>query len=104
MKKIKGYARFLVDNGLLFEINRRILHPLGLDLRADVSSEDRKKLIIEGLYQLEGDPDGFLFDEESLAANFEKLKNFMDRDGSVKLDEREKRLGFVIQGEDRDDV
>ena len=33
MRTIDHPVQFLVDNGLLFEINRQVLHPLGLELR-----------------------------------------------------------------------
>ena len=43
IKKIKESAEFLVDSGLLFEINRKILHPLGLAIEVVVEDDGTTK-------------------------------------------------------------
>ena len=51
MNRVKLFPRYLVDNGLIFEINRRVLHPLGLALVVDIDGKDRRKLSITDLFE-----------------------------------------------------
>ena len=95
-ERVKGFERFLIDNGLIFEINRKVLHPLGLALIVDISFENRKALKIVGLDETDA-AEGFLFDEETFEDGMEKLQRFMEKKGLSKIDARKKEIGFIIQ-------
>lgn len=95
MIPIKEYARFLVENGLIFEINRKVLHPFGLSLVVDVNRNNSKYLTMT-LVETE-DADGFLYDEESFAVGTENYQKFLDKTGGEKLEARKKEHGFIIQ-------
>jgi hypothetical protein len=96
MKKIKNFQRYLIDNGLVFEINRRVLHPLGLSLVVDVAYDNRKNLAIVGLDQTD-DAEGFLYDEETFKVGEDKYQNFLKKEGSQKVQLRQETLGFIFQ-------
>lgn len=88
-------AKFLVDNGLLFEINRTILHPLGLAL--EVISEEDGSMRIENLWDYRDDPEGMLYTPETFVDGKAKLDKFLDEFGGAKFRERQGVLGFLIQ-------
>lgn len=94
MNYIKSHVRFMVDNGLIFEINRKVLHPLGLALIADVDLNNKKHL---KLYMVDTeDENGFVYDDESFVVGKEVHDKFLitvkDR-----LISRENAFGFVVQ-------
>jgi hypothetical protein len=101
VKRIKGFARYMVDNGLLFEINRKVLHPLGLALVADVDYDNPKYLRLDGLYKID-DPEGFQYDPETFDVNKETFQKFLDKEGNGRLASRKRILGYIIQGETDD--
>lgn len=102
MNKIKSFQRFLVDNGLIFEINRKVLHPLGLAMVVDVDPKNRKHLAITALVETE-DPEGFLYDPEGFSVGMEKLERFLEKKGGQeRLDARKAKYGFIEQ--DKEDV
>jgi len=102
MKRIKGFARYMVDNGLLFEINRQVLHPLGLALVADVDYDNPKYLRLDGLYKTD-DAEGVLYDPETFETNQKVYQTFLDKEGRGKLSNRKRILGYIIQGEEQSD-
>jgi hypothetical protein len=57
-------ARILRDTGLLFEINRLVLHPRGLALF--VGESDNGTQFIGGLLDDRGDLESLFFDDESI--------------------------------------
>jgi hypothetical protein len=95
MEYIKGSARMLVDSGLLFEINRKILNQFGLTLVVDQDLKAKKQLAIVGLYSTE-DPEGFTIDEDAFELGKERFDKFMKKNQS-KLDARQEGLGFLVQ-------
>ena len=97
MKKVSDFARFLLDNGLLFEINRKVLHPLGLVLVTDVDYEDDNKIVLSGLYSADDDLEGIVFDPETFEEGRKKYRKFLSEDGQGRLDSRNNSLGFVVQ-------
>ena len=101
MPKIDSFPRFMLDNGLVFEINRKVLHPLGLAMVVDVDFKNRKKLAITALVQTD-DPEGFLYDPEGFEIGKEKYENFLLKEGQERLDARQAKYGFIEQ--DREDV
>lgn len=73
MKKLPA-AGFLSDNGLLFEINRKVLHPRGLAL--EVIEDDDGTLTMSQELQDHRDSGGIHFGEESIERGKEKLERF----------------------------
>ena len=77
--------------GLLQEINRQILHPMGLALSAKYVND---KEIIDCLIDAREDPEGMCFDNEDISlnyyTNFYKLFN-------EKRKKRIKFLGYHVQ-------
>ena len=87
-------AALLVDNGLLWDINRRILHPLGLALAVDMDGEDFLKFSL-----LETrDPEGLAFDAEAMADGIQKHRAYMRHIGNARVIKRRAALGYAIQG------
>lgn len=103
MKKVSDFARFLLDNGLLFEINRKVLHPLGLVLVTDVDYEDDNKIVLSGLYSADDDLEGIVFDPETFEEGRRKYRQFLSEDGQNRLDSRNNSLGFVVQEDGGDE-
>jgi hypothetical protein len=96
MNRIKNHARFLLDNGLIFEINRKVLHPLGLALVIDVDPEDHRKLVIDGVYETE-DTEGFIFDSEAYKEGQAKYDKFLEEGGHYRINARIEKFGYVVQ-------
>ena len=102
MSRIKSYPRFLVDNGLIFEINRKVLHPLGLAMIVDVDPKNRRQLAITALVETEDDT-GFVYDSEAFAVGLDKYQKFLEKKGGQeRLDARQAKYGFLEQ--DKEDV
>jgi hypothetical protein len=108
MSKIKTIpaGKFLYDSGLLFEINRRILHPLGLALmikyddKGGTLSDDNAKIsLIDKLWDAREDPEGIIFDTDGFNNGMQKYKKFRKVYADKKILKRNKELGFVVQGE-----
>lgn len=87
-------AELLAETGLLFEINRKVLHPLGLALAITVNKRG-KVTGFAGMTDCCNDPEGVIFADD--ATGPEKLRKFMAGTGKAKLQARLKALGFVIQ-------
>lgn len=98
MRKIKKSAEFLLENGLLFEINRQVLHPLGLALEVDVN--DSGKIDFGDVWDCREDPEGILFDPETFAEGAEKFNKYMEEYGQNCINNRLGRLGFIYQKEE----
>jgi hypothetical protein len=92
--KIPDPAPFLVDNGILFEINRQVLHPLGLELHFHLS-EDGGLAGIE-LADNRGSPEPIYFSPEGFEEGREKFQRYMDEAGRRNMKKR-RQLGMVIQ-------
>jgi hypothetical protein len=97
-------AKLLFDTGLLFEINRRILHPFGLameilydDQGGALSEEDAVITMSQNIWDYRNDPEGVLYEPVELITGSEKFKRFLDTFGAAKLKKRAELLGFTIQ-------
>lgn len=101
IKKIKDPGRFLLDKGLLFEINRKVLHPLGLAMEFDVDDNDKAKF--SGIWDFMDDPEGIIYDDEVLEDGAEKYNKFMEEHGNERLKTRKEKLGYVIQEPPKED-
>jgi hypothetical protein len=100
-KHVKDAAReaadtaFLRESGLLFEVNRKVLHPYGLGLMVEYDSADRAGPVarICGLQRTD-DPAGMHFadagDSISKLQRFEYLNRH-------RIEARRKALGDVVQ-------
>jgi hypothetical protein len=80
------------ESGLLAELNRAFLHPLGLALEVSIKDDGTEKL--GGIWDYRDDPEGMLYSKEHFPT--EKIKNaqeFMKQ----KHEQRMKTLGFVYQ-------
>ncbi len=89
-------AKFLLDSGLLFEINRRVLHPLGLALVVIYDEETDTATLSQELWEVD-DPEGIIFDDDLLVPAEARLKAYMDKEGDAKHLQRKKTLGYVVQ-------
>ena len=90
-------ARFLHEHGLLFEINRTVLHPLGLALSVEVGDGGT----VTGFGQLfdyRADPEGMLFSDRQIESGMERLaKARAECQADEKAAVRLERFGSVIQ-------
>lgn len=90
----------LLDMGLIFEINRQILHPLGMAIAVEVDPDNPDfESRFAGVWDSRDDPEGFIFDEELLVDSLKKFRDYMEREGFAKLEKRKQLLGYVVQGE-----
>jgi len=94
-KILANPAKFLIESGLLFEINRTVLHPVGLALCFHVDDDD--KLAGIEVWDSRDDPEGYLFTEDTLKHGEEKFRKFMVEFGKEKQQERKEELGYVYQ-------
>ena len=90
--------RKLLDSGLLFELNRSVLHPFGYALALswkDDSDPDGEPdgVVLYGT----NDRDGITFSTDSFIEGEEKLRKFMEAEGNSKISARQMLLGFVHQ-------
>jgi hypothetical protein len=91
---MKNSIRYLVDNGIVFEINRQILHPLGLAITVDADRNSKKKLILS---VIESDDDvGFVYDEETFEFGKAKFEKFKAKQQEI-TSNRQQKLGFIEQ-------
>lgn len=91
-------AKFITDSGLLFEINRAVLHPLGLALV--VVQEDDGTIRFGGIWDNREDLEGIVFSDDLLREGANKLQEYMDSTGNKALDARRAVLGQITQAKD----
>jgi len=91
----KKNLRQLLDQGLIFEINRQILHPLGYSLTYKPSSGSNDP---DGLVLLQTeDKEGCLYPESNFMEGASKFSIFMKDTGEKTLSDRMKILGYLRQ-------
>lgn len=81
-----------VDSGYLHEINRRVLHPLGLAL--EVVEEADGSCSFSGVQDFRDDPEGMVFAEDTLSPE-KGAKVALEE--AMRLETRHRALGFWIQ-------
>lgn len=82
--------------GYLQEINRQLLHPLGLALEAIV--DDSGEELIQRVWDYRHDPDGIVYVEEMLRdPEFTQRALRIRAEFEAKAHVRGKNLGFVVQ-------
>lgn len=80
--------------GLVSEINRQILHPLGLALSVMVKEDGSEYL--DGVWDYRDDPEGIIFGDDHM----EPMKEGARRVAALQAEKtptREAALGYVIQ-------
>ena len=113
VKYIKNPAKALVEKGLLFEINRRILHPLGYALAVNWPETSEEEELAENsdwasvhLWDSTEDPEGVYFSPDD-KAYFEDRKGSFEKtveEAAPRLRSRSDVLGYVVQGEPIEDL
>jgi hypothetical protein len=93
MKQVS--LKTLLDSGVLFEINRQLLHPLGYSLsyRPSMNSEETESLIL----QRTDDAEGVLYDEKNFMDGAAKFAHFMKTMGEDLIRRRVTKIGFIRQ-------
>lgn len=89
-------VQFLLDSGLLFQINNQLLHPIGLALsfrKVDDGFE------FNGIIDDRKNPHKMVFDDEMLKNGFEKINKFMEEEGEKIIEKRLDKLGYLVQEE-----
>jgi hypothetical protein len=88
-------AEELLHSGLLFELNRRVLHPLGLALAVETRG-GRAERISPRLVRTD-DPEGLVYSEADLEDGYGKLRAYLRVSGYARLARRYEVLGFRAQ-------
>jgi hypothetical protein len=79
-KEIEDAAKFLHDNGLLFEINRLVLHPRGLALGV-ITSDDERIIKFDTVFDYR--EDGINFGPSNFVDGERKLTEYTDEHPKV---------------------
>lgn len=85
-------GHYLYVTGLLFEINRSVMHPLGQSLTW--SPDDGI-----GILDFSKMPERAVFDVVDYSRGSSKFKNYLTTKGNQVMKLRKQILGFVTQGE-----
>jgi len=93
----RAAAQFLYESGLLFQINREILHPLGLALEIRGDKDTHDIMGFGGLLDYREDPEGILYSEEIMLDGAGKLAAYMLRFGGKNIGSRKDELGYIVQ-------
>lgn len=104
IKRLENPAKFLLDSGLLFELNRTIFHPFGLALEVIIDDETGEVIGFGGIWDYREDPEGMLYGEEELKSGFKKFYKFMNEFGFEKMKERIDAIGYLFQYNDSKEV
>jgi hypothetical protein len=83
--------------GLLFEINRRVLHPYGFALA--LSYDDATKRVDGMRLICTKDQEGITYPPETFEEANARLQKFLDDEGNGKIECRLRALGFIEQTE-----
>lgn len=87
----------LVQDGLIFEINRSVLHPLGYALAVQWDEKTNKVVKIFLMKTDDDDEEGVLFQSDNFIDGAAKFSAFMSRIGNEKLRNRIAKVGFIRQ-------
>lgn len=87
-------CEFFLKSGLLFEINRQFLHPLGLAMTVHADAQGNKTW---GFKDCRHEPEKLLFDKATLEAGRKKLEQFLTESGFQHMERRRKKLGYAVQ-------
>lgn len=87
---VENPAKRLKETGLLFELNRKILHPFGMAITESESGT------IE-LIECHNDDEGIVYDEEVYISASKAFSDFFSKEGEALLEARKETLGYIIQ-------
>jgi len=101
---VKNPVGFLRSSGLLFELNRRVLHPFGVALAVETDEADMENSVsfTAQLVDARDDPDGFLFAPETYDSGWLRFRRFTMSQAD-RLARRIKTLGWLEQNTRFDD-
>jgi hypothetical protein len=88
-------ANYLLDSGLIFEINRSFLHLVGLSLVVTKNPETDSSTL--SIIDNRKNPENLLFKKETFEKGNRKLRRFMKEYGWNQMKRRQKILGFASQ-------
>ncbi len=86
-----------MESGVLFEINRQVLHPLGLSMEIVIDYDKVNGIKFGKLVDGMGDPEGITYSSESFADGMEKFRDFMEHYGNRRIETRIETLGYRVQ-------
>lgn len=92
--KVENPVQFMVDNGILFEMNRQVLHPLGLELHFRLDENGRITAI--DLLDNRDSPHPISFSPEAFDAGRRQYEAYLQDRGRRNMQKRRK-VGMVIQ-------
>lgn len=92
--KIDNPVEFLRENGILFEINRQVLHPLGLEV--DVRLDEHGDIAEVELTDNRDQPEAICFTAEEFNEGRARYEDYLDARGRENIRKR-RQLGMVIQ-------
>ena len=95
MIKENEAIKFLLDSGLLFEINRVVLHPLGMALGVRIEEDGTCKF--DGLWDCRDEEEGIIFSDEVLREGTKKYNQYMVDEGISLKNKRYDKLGYICQ-------
>lgn len=81
----------LREKGLLWQINRMVLHPLGYALSVVLEDDGTERL---DDICITSDPEGWIYEGSE---GEQKFSDFMQAEGKAKIKRRQAALGYVIQ-------
>ncbi len=87
-------AAYLLDSGILFEINRSFLHQLGI---AMVAKKDESGKLVLALKDSRETPEALSFNQEVYVKGNMKLRRYMQDFGHSQMKRRDKLLGWSSQ-------
>jgi hypothetical protein len=86
-----------LDKGLLLELNRLFLHPLGLAIAFNIDKETGD-ITFGSIWDYRNDPEGLLICKKDLAKESTKRKHILAKNFIKKQHKKRlKNLGFIIQ-------
>lgn len=96
LKFIEDPTSFLIDSGLLFEVNRRLFHPLGLALAINKNPKDKEQAEVY-LWDCRDDKEGLVFSEETFKDGKDKFSAYLAKEGGSFINGRYEALGYIEQ-------
>ncbi|MEQ9569905.1 MAG: hypothetical protein RLN75_06915 [Longimicrobiales bacterium] len=94
LPKIENPVQFLVNNGVLFEMNRQVLHPLGLELHFRLDDDGRITAI--DLLDNRDSPLPISFSPDAFHDGRGKYETYLNEHGRRNMQKR-RQVGMVIQ-------
>lgn len=92
--KIENPVQFLRDSGILFEINRQVLHPLGMEIHLHVDDEGAIEALV--LEDNRDNPNPICFTAEAFNEGRSRYEDYLAEHGRRNIQKR-RRAGMVIQ-------